>query len=207
MLPRNRGIIIQVGSALAYRSIPLQSAYCAAKHAVLGFTESLRTELIHDGSAVRVSIVELPAVNTPQFDWVKSRLPRKPQPVPPIFQPEVPAQAIAFAATHARREYKVGFPTLKAILAEKIAPGFADHYLARNGYDSQQTHEAADPERPDNLYHPLPGDHGAHGRFDSRSRPFSLQLWLTEHRPLVAALGAGLVGAGVSILGNKRKAA
>src|SRR5437016_9814987 len=132
MLPRNRGTIVQVGSALAYRSIPLQSAYCAAKHAVAGFTDSLRCELIHDGSKVRLTMVQMPALNTPQFGWVKSRLPRKAQPVPPIFQPEVGAQAIYWAAHHPRREFYVGFPSVKAIVANKIAPGLLDRFLARN---------------------------------------------------------------------------
>src|SRR6202012_124238 len=138
MRPRNQGVIVQVGSALAYRGIPLQSAYCAAKHAIEGFTDSLRCELIHDQKNIHVSIVEMPAINTPQFGWVKSRLPNKAQPVPPIFQPEIAADAILFAATHKRREIYVGLPTVEAIVANKIAPGFLDHYLARNGFKSQQ---------------------------------------------------------------------
>lgn len=192
MLPRDHGGIIQVGSALAYRAIPLQAAYCAAKHALQGFTESLRCELLHEGSRVRVSIVHLPALNTPQFGWVKSRLPRKPQPVPPIFQPEVAAEAILWAAYHNRRELNVGSSTVMALLADKGAPAAADWYLARTGYESQQTHEPADPDRPHNLWQPLPGDHGAHGAFDDRASATSLQLWLTTHRGWLALSAAGL---------------
>jgi len=182
MRPRNRGVIVQVGSALAYRGIPLQSAYCAAKHAIAGFTDSLRTELIHDKKDIHVCSVEMPAVNTPQFAWVKSRLPNKAQPVPPIYQPEVPAQAIVFAATHRRREMYVGCPTVLAIVANKIAPGFLDYYLARTGFKSQQTDEPKLPNQGDNLFEPLPGDFGAHGAFDDRSRKFSFELWLAENR-------------------------
>jgi len=181
MRPRNRGTIIQVGSALAYRGIPLQSAYCAAKFAMRGFCDSLRAELIHDRKNIRVCIVEMPAVNTPQFGWVKSRLPGRAQPVPPIYQPEVAAEAVVFAATHRRREMYVGFPTVKAVVANKIAPSLLDRILGRTGYQSQQTSEPEDPERPNNLFAPLPGDAGAHGRFDQRARRFSLQLWLDEH--------------------------
>src|SRR5213075_1770491 len=148
MLPRDRGVIVQVGSALAYRGIPLQSAYCAAKHAVQGFCDSLRCELLHDKSGVHLTMVQLPALNTPQFGWVKSRLPRKAQPVPPIFQPEVAAEAIYFAAHNPRREFYIGLPSVKAIVANKIAPGLLDHYLARNGYGSQQHDGAEDPNRP-----------------------------------------------------------
>ncbi|HET7620858.1 MAG TPA: SDR family oxidoreductase [Gemmatimonadaceae bacterium] len=196
MQARDRGVIIQVSSALAYRSIPLQSAYCAAKHAILGFTASLRTELIHDRSNVRVTMVHMPALNTPQFSWVKSRLPRKPQPVPPIFEPEVGADAVAWAARNdVGREITVGWPSVEAVYGNKLAPAYADRYLARTGYASQQTDEPADPDRPNNLWAPLPGDHGAHGRFDSRSHPFSIELWLREHRGLAVAVGAGLAGA------------
>jgi NAD(P)-dependent dehydrogenase (short-subunit alcohol dehydrogenase family) len=195
MLPRDRGTIVQVGSALAYRGIPLQSAYCAAKHAVQGFCDSLRSELLHDGSRVRLSMVQLPALNTPQFGWVKSRLPRKPQPVPPIFQPEVAARAILWAARHGRREVWVGWPTVKAIAGNKLVPGFADRYLARNGYESQQYDGLADPHRLDNLWEPVPGDHGAHGSFDNRATEHSPQLWATTHRGLLAMAGAGLAGA------------
>src|SRR5213596_2438435 len=175
MLPRNRGIIVQVGSALAYRGIPLQSAYCAAKHAVQGFCDSLRCELLHDKSRVHLTMVQLPALNTPQFGWVKSRLPRKAQPVPPIFQPEVAAEAIYFAAHNPRREFYVGAPSVKAIVANKIAPGLLDRYLARTGYDSQQYDGPEDPNRPDNLWRPVSGDHGAHGAFDAPARECSPQ--------------------------------
>src|SRR5437867_11725819 len=190
MLPRNRGVIVQVGSALAYRGIPLQSAYCAAKHAIQGFCDSLRCELLHDKSHVRLTMVQLPALNTPQFGWVKSRLPRKAQPVPPIFQPEVAAEAIYFAAHNPRREFYVGAPSVEVIVANKIAPGLLDRYLARNGYDSQQYNGAEDPNRPDNLWQPVPGDHGAHGAFDVRASNWSPQLWTSEHR---AWLGIGVM--------------
>jgi NAD(P)-dependent dehydrogenase (short-subunit alcohol dehydrogenase family) len=190
MRPRNRGTIVQVGSALAYRSIPLQSAYCGAKHGIRGFTDGLRSELLHDNIDIHLTMVQLPALNTPQFDWVKSRLPGKPQPVPPIFQPEVAARAIYWAAHHRRREVYVGLPTVKAIIANKIIPGYLDRYLAKNGYASQQTDERADPDAPDNLWHSLPGDYGAHGRFDKRARPGSLQLWFTTHRTWIAVLAA-----------------
>jgi NAD(P)-dependent dehydrogenase (short-subunit alcohol dehydrogenase family) len=196
MLPRDRGSIVQVGSALAYRGIPLQSAYCAAKHAVQGFCDSLRSELLHDGSKVRLCMVQMPALNTPQFGWVKSRLPRKPQPVPPIFQPEVAARAIVYAAHHRRREIYVGWPTVKAVVGDKVAAGYADHYLARNGYDAQQRDGLADPNQPDNLWEPVPGDHGAHGDFDDRSKEGSSLLWANTHRGLVAlASVAGIAGA------------
>ncbi|MEX2139182.1 MAG: SDR family oxidoreductase [Pirellulales bacterium] len=192
MRARNRGVIIQVGSALAYRGIPLQSAYCGAKHAIEGFTESVRCELLHEGSQIRLSMVQLPALNTPQFSWVKSRLPRKPQPVPPIYQPEVAARAIMWAARHARRELNVGMSTSVVVAGNKLAPGLGDWYLARTGYDSQMLEEAADQDRPDNLWQPLPGDHGAHGDFDDRAHQRSLQLWATTHRGLVAAVGVGM---------------
>jgi NAD(P)-dependent dehydrogenase (short-subunit alcohol dehydrogenase family) len=196
MLPRDRGSIVQVGSALAYRGIPLQSAYCAAKHAIQGFCDSLRSELLHDGSHVHLCMVQMPALNTPQFGWVKSRLPRKPQPVPPIFQPEVAARAIVYAAHHRRREIYVGWPTVKAVVGNKIAAGYADHYLARHGYDAQQYDGFADPNRPNNLWEPVPGDHGAHGHFDDRATEHSPQLWSNLHRGLLAAVGAvGLAGA------------
>ena len=186
MLPRNRGIIVQVGSALAYRGIPLQAAYCAAKHAIQGFCDSLRCELIHDNSAVRVTMLQMPALNTPQFGWVKSRLRRRAQPVPPIFQPEVAAEAIYFAAHNPKREFYVGLPSLEAIVANKIAPGFLDQYLARTGYDSQQHDGPEDPNRPNNLWQPVPGDHGAHGAFDALARNWSPQLWTSKHRTVLA---------------------
>lgn len=194
MLPRDRGVIVQVGSALAYRSIPLQSAYCGAKHAVQGFTDSLRSELIHDGSRVHLTTVQLPAVNTPQFSWIKSRMPRHPQPVPPIFQPEVIARAIYWAAHHRRRELWVGWPTVKAIVGNTLIPRLLDHYLARVGYESQQTAMPVDPDRPNNLFEPLPGDYGAHGRFGDGACDFSLHLWGNTHRKWLAAIGLGFAG-------------
>lgn len=205
MLPRNRGTIVHVGSALTYRSIPLQAAYCAAKHAVLGFFASLRTELLHDGSNVKTTMVQMPALNTPQFGWVKSRLPHKAQPVPPIFQPEVAARAIYYAAHHPeRREYYVGFSTVKAIFGNKVAPSFADHYLARDGYDSQQFDGPEDPNRPNNLWHPVPGDHGAHGTFDDRANSYSTEFWLEMNRKWLG-VGLGLLAAGALFSQRMRK--
>jgi NAD(P)-dependent dehydrogenase (short-subunit alcohol dehydrogenase family) len=191
MLPRDRGTIVQVGSALAYRGIPLQAAYCGAKHAVQGFTESLRCELLHDRRGIHLTMVHLPAMNTPQFDWVRSRLPRRAQPVPPIYQPEIAADAIAWAAAHRRRELSVGATTVAAIWADKLAPGLLDRYLARTCVDAQQTSEPADPNQPDNLWNPLPGDRGPHGRFDDRSVTRSPQTWLNERLPAFAMAMAG----------------
>lgn len=192
MRQRDRGVIVQVGSALAYRGIPLQAAYCAAKHAIEGFTDSLRCELLHDKSRVRITMVQLPALNTPHFCWVRSRLPRQPQPVPPIFQPELAAEAIVWAANHDRPELYVGLPTVVAIVANKIAPRLVDRYLARTGYEAQQTAAPADPHRPDNLWEPVPGDQGAHGAFGAQARRRSLQLWMSMHRGWLAAGGAVL---------------
>jgi NAD(P)-dependent dehydrogenase (short-subunit alcohol dehydrogenase family) len=194
MLPRNRGRIIQVGSALAYRAIPLQSAYCASKHAIQGFTESVRSELIHDRSQVKITMVQMPALNTPQFSWVRSRLPRKPQPVPPIFQPEVAAEAILWAAHHDRSEMWVGWPAVKAIVGNKVIPRELDYYLAWTGYDSQQTGEPVNPNRKDNVFSPLDDDkdYGAHGSFDSRAKPRSYQLWATKNRNRLVLAGAAL---------------
>jgi NAD(P)-dependent dehydrogenase (short-subunit alcohol dehydrogenase family) len=195
MLPRDRGSIVQVGSALAYRGIPLQSAYCAAKHAIQGFCDSLRSELLHDNSHVRLTMVQLPAMNTPQFDWVKSRLPGKAQPVPPVFQPEVAADAIVWAAHHDRRELYVAMPTATAIIGDKIAPGLADRYLAANGYDAQQTDEPDDPQRSHNLWEPVDRDRdfGPHGRFSAIARSTSYQVWPAEHHGAVALLLASAV--------------
>jgi NAD(P)-dependent dehydrogenase (short-subunit alcohol dehydrogenase family) len=194
MVPRDRGVVVQIGSALAYRAIPLQSAYCAAKHAVQGFTESLRCELIHERSRVRLTTVQLPAVNTPQFSWIKSRMPHHPQPVPPIYQPEVIARAVYWAAHHRRREFSVGYPTVRAILGDKFIPGLLDYYLAWVGYDAQQTSEPVDPDRPNNLYEPLPGDYGAHGRFDQGAITVSLQSWANRYRGWLGLAGL-LLGA------------
>src|SRR5947209_7790436 len=203
MKPRDRGAIVQVGSALAYRGIPLQSAYCAAKHAVQGFHDSLRSELIHDGSNVRVVMVQMPALNTPQFRWVKSRLPRKAQPVPPIFQPEVAAEAIVWAAYSERREINVGWPASKTIIGNNFVPGLGDHYLARYGYDAQMVDEPEVPGRPDNLWSPVPGDHGAHGRFDDSATPVSIELELNKRRNWV--LGAAALIGGLALVAAARK--
>ena len=197
MLPRDRGTVVQVGSALAYRGIPLQSAYCGAKHAIQGFNESLRCELLHDKSNVHVTMVQLPAVNTPQFDWVLSRLPGRPQPVPPIYQPEVIAGAVLYAAAHpGRREYWVGGTTAATLAANKIVPGLLDRYLGRTGYQSQQTAEPTSPDAPANLWAPVDGpdghDHGAHGRFDARSHGRSPQVWLSQHHGLLGVAAAGI---------------
>jgi short chain dehydrogenase len=190
MVPRDRGVIVQVGSALAYRGIPLQGAYCGSKHALQGFLESLRAELEHDRSKVRVTMVQLPALNTPQFTWSRAKLPRQPQPVPPIFQPEVAAEAVVWAARHPRREIMVGWPTIRTIVGNSVAPGLVDRFLARNGYEAQLTDEPIDPGRPDNLFEPLPGTQAAHGPFDERARPRSLQLWARTHRGLLGSLAA-----------------
>jgi short-subunit dehydrogenase len=191
MRPRNHGTIVQVGSALAYRAIPLQAPYCGAKFAIRGFTESLRSELMHDRlDGIHLTMVQMPAVNTPQFDWARNKTGHRPQPVPPIFQPEVAAEAIVFAAYARRREVWVGAPTWKAIIGNRIAPALLDRYLARQGYTGQLTSEPADPDAPGNLFEPLPGDHGAHGRFDDSARPSSSVLWMVMHRGAVAAAGA-----------------
>jgi NAD(P)-dependent dehydrogenase (short-subunit alcohol dehydrogenase family) len=197
MLPRDRGTIVQVGSALAYRSIPLQSAYCGAKAATRGFTDSIRCELLHDRSRVRISMVQMPALNTTQFGWTRSRMPKKAQPVPPIFQPEVAARAILHAADHAPREMYVGWPTVKAIVfGSKVAPAVGDRVLGRMGYSAQQTSEDRDPSTPDNLFGPVQGDAGAHGPFDSRATSRSPALWARTHRVaiglLIASMGAGI---------------
>ena len=192
MLPRDRGAIVQVGSALAYRAIPLQAAYCAAKHAIQGFTESLRCELLHDGSRVHVTMVQLPALNTPQFEFVRTRLPRHPKPVPPIFQPEVAAEAIEWAALHPRRELWVASSTVRALVGDRLAPGLLDRYLARNGYDAQQTAEPVDPARADNLWEPLSIGR-ARGRFDAEARNRSIHLAFSKHRTRVGlAVGGAL---------------
>ena len=187
MLPRDRGTIVQVGSALAYRGIPLQSAYCAAKHAIEGFTESIRVELLHEHSRVRITMVQMPALNTPQFDWVLARLPRRPQPVPPIYQPEVGAEAVVHAALHPRREMWVGGSTIATIVANRIAPALLDRYLGRTGYDAQQTDEPRDPSQPANLWQPVSGDHGAHGDFDPVAHDSSPALWVSRNRRWLVA--------------------
>jgi NAD(P)-dependent dehydrogenase (short-subunit alcohol dehydrogenase family) len=205
MLPRDRGAIVQVGSALAYRGVPLQTAYCGSKHAIQGFHESLRTELLHDGSNVHVTMVQMPAVNTPQFSWVLSRLPHHAQPVPPIYQPEVAADAVLYAADHPqRREYWVGGSTAATLAANAVAPGLLDRYLARTGMKSQQTSEPRDPQRPVNLWKPADGpdgrDFGAHGVFDDTSKERSWQLWASQHHGAVAGTAAALLAlAGTSL--------
>lgn len=202
MLPRDRGTIVQVGSALAYRGIPLQAAYCGAKHAIQGFHESLRCELLHERSNVKVTMVQLPGLNTPQFDWALSRMPRKAQPVPPIYQPEIAARAVVHAADHPkRREYWVGYSTVGTLLADKFVPGLVDWYLGRTGYRSQQTKQQEDADRPANLWEPLDDedgrDFGAHGRFSRRARTRSPQLWLSQHHGTLATLAAATIaGAG-----------
>jgi NAD(P)-dependent dehydrogenase (short-subunit alcohol dehydrogenase family) len=202
MIPRDRGVVVQVGSALSYRAIPLQSAYCGAKFAIRGFTDSVRTELMHDGSAVWVTMVQLPAVNTPQFSWCRTRLPDHPQPVPPIFQPEVAAEGVYWAAHHRRRELDVGGSAVKAIVGNKIAPRFADRYLARNGFDSQQIAGFEVNGRVDNLFSPVPGGANTHGIFDDRARGRSVQLWANVHRRLLAA---GVASALVGLVGIGRR--
>ena len=204
MLPRDRGTIVQIGSALAYRSIPLQSPYCGAKHAMVGFTDSLRCELLHNKSNVHVTVVHLPAVNTPQFSWCRTRLPRHPQPVPPIFEPEVPARAVYWAAHNKRREVFVGFSTMKAIYGQDVAPGFADWYLGKTGYDSQQTSQPVDPNRPDNLFEPVEGDYAADGIFTDRAKSFSPQNWVNLRRFPMSLIAAGIAGAAV-LLWNMRR--
>lgn len=204
MRPRNRGTIVQVGSALSYRAIPLQSAYCGAKFAIRGFTDSLRSELMHDGVDVHVVMVQLPALNTPQFNWARNKMSRQPQPAPPIFQPEIAADAIVYAAHSWRREVWAGGSSVQAILANKLFPGLLDRYLAKTGYTGQLTDEPADPGQPDNLFDPVPGDADTHGRFDSCAANYSLQLWATEHRgALVACTLAIAAFATMLIVGSK----
>ncbi len=202
MYPRNRGTIVQVGSALSYRSIPLQAPYCGAKCAIRGFTDSIRCELIHDRKNIRITMVQLPAVNTPQFSWCRDRLPRHPQPVPPIYQPEVPAKAIVHAAYHWRREWFVGTSTVMAIWGSKFVPGLLDRYLSGDrAWEGQETGEPVARNRPDNLFEPLPGDFGAHGIFDNRARSMSWEWWLSAHRgKILGTLGAAAIAAGVSLL-------
>jgi NAD(P)-dependent dehydrogenase (short-subunit alcohol dehydrogenase family) len=190
MKPRDRGVIVQVGSLLARRSIPLQSAYCGAKHATLGFSESLRCELIHDGSRVRLTMVELPAVNTPQFDWAKTTLPRAPRPMGTVYQPEVAARAVVHALDHPRRDFVVGGAQLLPHIAQKLVPAVLDHVIAERGYEGQQGDARTSPHRRDNLWEPLPGDAGAHGAFDRESKATSLQAWASRHR---LGLGVALV--------------
>jgi NAD(P)-dependent dehydrogenase (short-subunit alcohol dehydrogenase family) len=203
MKPRDRGAIVQVGSALAYRGIPLQSAYCAAKHAIQGFHDTLRSELIHDGSHVRVVMVQMPALNTPQFRWVKSRLPRKARPLGTIFQPEVAAEAIVWAAYSGRREINVGWPTTRAVVGNNFFPGAGDWYLARNAYDGAMTDEPEDPDRPNNLWSSVPGDAGAHGAFDDTATDVSIELELNKRRSWILG-AAAIIGGLVAIAAARR---
>jgi NAD(P)-dependent dehydrogenase (short-subunit alcohol dehydrogenase family) len=208
MRPRNRGTIVQVGSALAYRSVPLQAPYCGAKHAIRGFTDSLRSELEHERSRVLLTMVQLPALNTPQFDWARNKMPRRPQPLGTIYQPEVAAEAIAFAAQARRREVFVGGSTVTAILANKMAPGLLDRVLARRAVTGQLAREPAASDAPDNLFDPVAGDHGAHGRFDDRARQVSAELWFVKQRPWLLAGGIGLAGMlAAAFFGARRSAA
>ena len=206
MRPRDRGTIVQVGSALAYRGIPFQAAYCSAKHAIQGFTESVRCELLHERSGVRITMVQLPGLNTPQFDTALSRLPRRPRPVPPVYQPDVAAEAIMWAADHPRRELWVGRSTVAALVANALLPGLLDRYLASTAYDSQQTDEQAARGRPHSLWEPVPGDHGVHGSFGDEAVSSSMQLWASRHRRELLAAAAALTGrvAGRRRWGKKR---
>jgi NADP-dependent 3-hydroxy acid dehydrogenase YdfG len=202
MRPRDRGVIVQVGSTLAYRAIPLQATYCAAKFAIRGFTDSLRTELLHEGSGVRVTMVQLPGLNTTQFTWVRTTLRRQPRPVAPVYQPEVAADAIVHAAEHPRRELWVGASTPILIGGNKLAPWLGDRYLARTNVEAQQTADPIDPARPDYLYRPL-GDRGSHGPFDGEARASSVQLALAKRRRALSLAGAA-TAAGVGLLALRR---
>ncbi len=198
MLPRDHGVIVQIGSALSDRSIPLQSAYCGAKHGIRGFTDSIRSELLHECSRVHITVVQLPGMNTPQFDWCQSKMPNRAQPVPPIYQPEIAANAVVYAATHRRREIYVGLPTVEAIWGNKFIAPWLDRWLARSNYQAQQTNEPENPSRPYNLWEPVKGEYGAHGRFDARAQNRSVQTWAAEHigwYKAVALFGALLLAA------------
>ncbi|HEX5182177.1 MAG TPA: SDR family oxidoreductase [Allosphingosinicella sp.] len=209
MMPRNKGKIVLVGSALAYRGIPLQSAYCGAKHAIQGFLDSVRCELLHAGTDVGIVMVQLPGVNTPQFDWIRAKLPGEPRPVGTVYQPEVAARGIYFAAHGKRKEVFVGAPTVQAIWGNKIASPLLDDYLARTGFASQQDRKPVSPDRRDNLFEPVPGDHGAHGRFDAEAVDDSAELWVSTHKKQIglAALGAAAAaGAGLFFAARRRSA-
>ena len=208
MVPRNNGHVIQVGSALAHRGIPLQAAYCAAKHAVQGFTESVTTELIHNGSAVKISTVDMPGLNTIQFNWVKSQLPHHPMPVAPIFEPEVGARAIAAVAEKPRRRTWVGEPTVATVLGNRFGAGFLDWFMAKTAYDGQQAPEKTEPMLPNNLYAPVAGDHGSTGIFSDQAHTVSPQVWAIRNRGLAWGLGAATVatlGAAVASVVTKRR--
>jgi short-subunit dehydrogenase len=199
MRTRNRGVIVQTGSALAYRSIPLQSPYCGAKHAIVGFTDSIRSELIHDDSAIDITVVQLPAVNTPQFDWGLNKLPNRPQPVPPIYEPEIAANAIHYAAHHPRRELWLGWSSVMAILGQRVMPGYLDRMLAKKAWSGQQT-DAPALDRPNNLFSTVKGDYGAHGRFDDRARGHSSELWLVEREKAVLVVAGVVLLAAMALL-------
>ena len=205
MLPRDRGTVVQVGSALADRSIPLQSAYCGAKHAVRGFTDSIRSELIHDRRQVHLTMVQLPAVNTPQFNWSRSHMPRRPQPVPPIFQPEIAAEGIYWAAHHTRRELEIGWPTVGAMWGNRFFRGYLDRRLGWKAYDGQMTDEREDPRRPDNLWRPVEGDFGAHGEFDERARDQAWEFWASRHRRAIGLAAAVLSVAALGLAWSRRR--
>jgi NAD(P)-dependent dehydrogenase (short-subunit alcohol dehydrogenase family) len=211
MKPRDRGTIVQVGSTLAYRGIPLQTAYCGAKHAIQGFNEALRCELLHDKSGVRVTMVQMPAVNTPQFSWVLSRLPKHAQPVPPIYQPEFAARAVLYAADNpGRREYWVGSSTMATIAANALMPGLLDRYLGRTGFSSQQTDQPNTEQGKGNLWQPADGadghDYGPHGEFDNRSHRNDPQLWASQHHGVLVTAGAGLAAAAASLIWRRKAA-
>jgi len=203
MTPRNRGTIVNVGSALGYRSVPLQSVYCGAKFAIRGFTDALRSEIIHDKLDIHLTMVDLPAVNTPQFNWALNKMGKRAKPVAPIYQPEVPARAIFFAATHKRRQVWVGYPTVQAILANRIAPGLIDRYLAKAGYSGQLTDTPLGPDAPANLFEPVPGAYGAHGRFDAKAKSGSWEMFTDRHRTAFWAVAAVALVAGVHQLAKK----
>jgi short-subunit dehydrogenase len=205
MLTRDRGTIVQVGSALAYRAIPLQAAYCGAKFAIRGFTTALRTELLHQHSQVHVTMVQMPALNTPQFDWARTRMPGRPQPVPPIYEPEVAARAIYWAARHRRRELLVGASTVAAVWGTRLLAPLLDRYMARTAYDAQIGQQPLQADRPDNLWHTVPGHHVTRGRFNGKVRRHSTELWLSTHR--TALLGAGLAGLALAGLAGRRRRA
>jgi short-subunit dehydrogenase len=205
MIPRDQGVIVQVGSALSDRSIPLQSAYCGAKHGIRGFTDSLRCELRHDRSKVHLTMVQMPALNTPQFSWVRSKLPRKAQPVPPIFQPEVGADAVVWAAHHRRRELYVGMSTVKAMWGNKFIPGLLDRYLGSSGYEAQQTDEPEVQGRPDNLFKPVSGAFGVHGSFDAKAQQKSQELWLAERKWWGMGVAAAGLATAAALFANNRK--
>jgi short-subunit dehydrogenase len=206
MVPRDRGTIVQVGSALSYRAIPLQAAYCASKFAIRGFTDSIRTELRHDKSNVHITMVQLPGVNTTQFNWCRSKLPRHPMPVPPIYEPEIPAEAVYWAAHHRRRELWVGYSAVQAILGNKLAPSFADWYLAKTGFKGQQMQDRpVSPDRPDNLFEPVQDKAATHGIFDSQAKTRSPQLWAATHRPIIAGALSAIAGVGAAATARRAR--